>query len=420
MRLGDLLRSARFVAEGRARALLTLLGIVIGTGSIVLLASLLRGGEAALVRASQDVVDADLIEVRRAEVNVKDRKRTRRELSREDARALAASPVLAGGLSESARRTEAHAGGRKARIRLVSSAPAALSLYGLEVSLGRFLAEADLSERRRVCVVGHDVWKELFGGRAALHAAAPSPGGGPAEAGAPHVIVDGHAWTVIGVLADHPTLLSTDSTYVWNRKVLVPETTYDAIFSPSHEVDRVYVRRSSAVRTPIETLKTMIERTLLRRHLGVGNFELEDEEAAQEELILGVIKLLVLSTGLIALVVGGINIMNIMLVTVTERTREIGIRRAIGASPRAILAQFLVQAAAVSLLGGALGVLAGLGLAWIVAALLTEFVGRWAFHVELWSIALGLGLSAVIGVVFGFYPAWRAARINPIEALRAE
>ncbi|AUX42326.1 hypothetical protein SOCE26_037560 [Sorangium cellulosum] len=420
MRLGDLLDSARFAVEGRTRALLTLLGIVIGTGSIVLLASLLRGGEDALVRASQDVVDTDLIEVRRAEVNVRDQKRTRRELSRDDARALAASPVLDGALSESARRTEAHASGKKTRTRLVSAAPAALSLYGLEVGLGRFLAASDLAERRRVCVVGHDVWKDLFGGRATLDPAAPSPGGIPAGAGAPRLIVEGHAWTVIGVLADHPTLLSTDGTYVWNRKVLVPETTYDAVFSPAHEVDRVYVRRSSAIRTPIETLKTMIGRTLHRRHLGVRNFELEDEEITQEKLILSVIKLLVLSTGLIALVVGGINIMNIMLVTVTERTREIGIRRAIGASPRAILAQFLVQAAAVSLLGGVLGVLAGLGLAWVLAALLTQLMGRWAFHVEPWSIALGLGLSVAIGVLFGFYPAWRAARINPIEALRAE
>ncbi|WP_438010601.1 ABC transporter permease [Sorangium sp. So ce321] len=420
MRLGDLLRSAQFVVEGRVRALLTLLGIVIGTGSIVLLASLLRGGEDALVRASQAAVDADLIEVRRAEVGVQDRKRTRRELSRDDARALAASSVLGGGLSESARRTEAHASGKKTRIRLVSAAPAALSLYGLEVSLGRFLGEADLSDRRRVCVVGHDVWRELFGGRATLAPAAPSSGGISAEAGAPHVIVDGHAWTVIGVLADHPVLLSTDSTYVWNRKVLIPETTYDAIFSPAHEVDRLYVRRSSAIRTPIETLRAVIGRTLLRRHLGVKNFELDGDEATQEKLIMSVIKLLVLSTGLIALVVGGINIMNIMLVTVTERTREIGIRRAVGASPRAILAQFLVQAAAVSLLGGVLGVLAGLGLAWLLAKLLTQLVGRWAFHVEIWSIALGLGLSVAIGVVFGFYPAWRAARINPIEALRAE
>jgi putative ABC transport system permease protein len=416
MRLLDLLRSARFVADGRARAALTLLGIMIGTSSIVLLASLLRGGEDALIRASQQASEADLIQVRRDEPSIRDRHRTRRELSRDDARALAASRALggAGVQSESVRRAEAQVNGKKKRISLVSAGPPALALYRLEIARGRFFDGADLAERRRVCVVGHEVWQDLFGGRAALDTGAAGP---------LRLTAAGHTWTVIGVLADRPILGSTDSTNIWNRKVLVPETSYDALLSPAHEVDRLYVRRdpAAAVRTPLAALRSVIDSTLRRRHFGVKNFKVGDDEGSgQEKLILSVIKLLLLSTGLIALLVGGINIMNIMLVSVTERTREIGIRRAVGASPRAILAQFLLEAAGVSLLGGALGVLAGLGVSWASAALLTQVVGRWAFHVEIWSIALGLGLSAVTGVVFGFYPAWRAARLDPIEALRAE
>lgn len=425
MRVQDLLRSVRPVAENRSRAALTLLGVMIGTGSIVLLASLLRGGEGALVQASQQASEADLIQVRRDDVRLQDRKRTRRELSREDARALTASRALGGAsaLSESVRPTEARvAGGKKKQISLVSATPAALSLYDLEIGLGRFLGEADVAERRRVCVVGREVWTELFGDRPTL-APAPPAGAPAASTDEVRITAEGHAWTVIGVLANRPILGSTSSTDIWNRKVLVPETTYDALLAPSHEVTRLFVRRdpAAAVKTPLAALRTVIDATLRRRHFGVKNFKIEDEQSnAQERLILDIIKLLLLSTGLIALFVGGINIMNIMLVTVTERTREIGVRRAIGASPRAIMAQFLLEAAIVSLIGGLLGVLAGVALSWLIAAVLTRVVAGWVFHVEAWSVALGLGLSLGTGVVFGFYPALRAARLDPIEALRSE
>ncbi|MGK3996705.1 ABC transporter permease [Sorangium sp. So ce1024] len=415
MRLGDLLHSARAVVADRTRAALTLLGIIIGTGSIVLLASLLAGGEEALLRASQQAVEADLIQIHPAEVSLADRGRTRRELSRDDARALDASRALGGAsaLSESLRQAEARAGAKKKRITLVSATPAAPALYGLELAAGRFLTEGDLGARRRVCVVGHEIWAELFGGPPARAAGAEPL----------HMTADGHVWTVIGVLKDRPILGSTDSTDIWNRKVLVPETTFDALFSPAHTTDRIYVRQDPivAVRSPLAALRGIIDATLQRRHYGVKNFTIEDKDShGQERLVLDIIKMLLLSTGVVALIVGGINIMNIMLVTVTERTREIGIRRAVGASPRAILLQFLCEAAAVSLLGGVLGVLSGVALSWLAGVLLTQLVGRWAFQVEIWSIVLGLGLSVTIGVAFGFYPAWRAARLDPIEALRTE
>ncbi|AUX20513.1 hypothetical protein SOCEGT47_009850 [Sorangium cellulosum] len=411
----DLLHEARAVVAHRTRAALTLLGIVIGAGAIVLLSSLLAGGEEALLRASQEAVEPDLIQIRPAEVSLGDRRRARRDLSRDDARALAGSRALGGAaaLSESARPTEARAGRETKRITLVSAAPAAPALYALELAAGRFLGEGDLAARRRVCVVGHEVWAELFGGPPARAAAAE----------ALHLVAEGHVWTVVGVLKDRPILGSTRGTDLWNRRVLVPETTYDALLSPEHRADRVYVRRDPRVevRSPRAALRGVIEATLLRRHHGVKNFTIEDEDTrGREALVLGVIKGLLLSTGVVALVVGGINVMNIMLVTVTERTREIGVRRAVGASPRAILLQFLCEAAAVSLLGGVIGVLSGVGVSWLSGRLLARVVGRWDFRVEPWSIALGLGLSLVVGVVFGLYPAWRAARLAPVEALRAE
>jgi putative ABC transport system permease protein len=205
--------------------------------------------------------------------------------------------------------------------------------------------------------------------------------------------------------------------------VLVPETTYDAILSPSRDADRLYVRRARGplLTTPMDTLRAVIESTLLRRHLGVKNFKLEKEQdKGQERLILDVIKILLLGTGLIALFVGGINIMNVMLVTVTERNREIGVRRAVGATPRLILAQFLVESGSVALIGGLFGVALGACLSYVSAFVLGKVLGAWSFHVDAWSVALGLGLSLFTGVVFGLLPAFRASRLNPIDALRSE
>jgi putative ABC transport system permease protein len=117
----------------------------------------------------------------------------------------------------------------------------------------------------------------------------------------------------------------------------------------------------------------------------------------------------------VSLVVGGIGIMNIMLVSVTERTREIGLRMAVGARPRSILSQFLVESIALSLIGGLLGVAAGLGTAsWLVARF------DWPMLIEPGIVALSLGTSALVGIAFGLYPAWKASRLDPIQALRYE
>lgn len=405
----DLLRASRSVLRDRMRAALTLLGIVIGSGAIVLLAGLLAGGEDALLRANQQANDADLIAVGRAEAPGKDRHRTTRELSRDDAVALAETRSLQGAevSSEASRRVEARLAGRKKDVTLVTGTPGALGLYRLSVARGRFIDERDLADRTRVCVVGHEVWRELLEERASLD-------GLRVEAG-------GESWAVVGVLEERPIIGSTDSTSIWDRKLVVPETTFDAVLGSERERGRVFVRRPAEARTSLATLRDLISDTLLRRHHGVKNFELEDSDShAQEQLILDIVQLLLLGAGLVALFVGGINIMNIMLVTVSERTREIGVRRAVGASPGAILAQFLFEAALISLLGGLVGVLSGAGLTYLGALVLRGVLGHWELHLELWSFAAGLGLSLLTGLAFGLYPAWRAAKLDPIEALRGE
>ncbi len=409
MTLTDLVRSSRTVLKDRMRAALTLLGIIIGSGSIVLLAGLLAGGETALMSANQDAYDADLIKVETADAPGKDRYRPRRELSLADAEALGETRSLGGARvsSEATRHVEARSGGRKKPVTLVTATPEAPALYRIAVARGRFIDQQDLDSRSRVCVVGHEVWEVLLDSQTSLSDIRVEAGG--------------ESWAVVGVLEERPIIGSTDSTSIWDRKIVVPETTFDAVMSPDAQRERIYVRRSPGAATPLAALRDLITKTVLRRHNNVKNFDLEDPDShAQEELIMDIIQLLLLGAGMVALFVGGINIMNIMLVTVSERTREIGVRRAVGASPRAILGQFLFEAATISLLGGLVGVSSGAGLSYLAALGLRSALGHWTFYLEPWSVGLGIGLSLTAGVAFGFYPAWRAARLDPIEALRGE
>src|SRR5262249_24454711 len=152
---------------------------------------------------------------------------------------------------------------------------------------------------------------------------------------------------------------------------------------------RIFVRvgeTGASFADRMHAFRSIIKSTLLRRHLGVENFKFEDEDGQrnQSRLILTVINMLLLGTALLSLFVGGINIMNIMLITVTERTREIGVRRAVGAPPSAILTQFLLEAGTIALTGGLLGVLGGMALSWLIAAALTHLLGQWNLHIELW------------------------------------
>lgn len=408
MRLADRVRSLGGAFAHRVRAALTVLGVVIGTGSIVLLASLLHGGEHTLLETSQEAGDEDVVEVHREDPPPRQRMKTTRPLSRADAEALSREATLNGAKVEAESSFDAWAryAGRRKRVAVVSSGATTMALYRLKVAEGRALDADDARIGRRVCVIGHEVHEELL-------RSAPT--------GALRIEIDGELFAVVGVLAEKPMLGSTTSTYRWDRKVMIPSTTYDALYAPEHDVQRIYVRPlgvRAAARAPA---RASVQRVVLAKHLGVENFALEkDESGGKEELILMIIQVLLLGTGVLAVLASGINIMNVMLVTVSERTREIGLRRALGATPRSILVQFLLEAAALSLVGAIAGIAFGVALSWATALLARSAIGSWEFAVPSWSMLLGLALALVTGLGFGALPAWRAARVAPIDALRSE
>lgn len=412
MMAADFWRALAALREQPVRSALALLGILLGTSSLVLLVALLGGGEAALLATSQDASESDVVVVRSAEPPPAQRRHTRRPLSRADAAELAASPALGGAPvgAEHSRTTVAHAGGRKKRVTVASVEPESRALYRIEVAGGRFIGTADLERRAHVCVLGYEVSQELFAGESALGRS---------------LRIDGDVWQVVGVLVDKPMLGNTDSTAIWNRKVLVPETTFDATYNPERRAERLLVRpRVAAVGgapgAELPLLRRFIEGSLLRLHYGVRDFDLQPQSHAQEELILLVLRVLLFGATLISLGVSGINIMNVMLVSASERTVEIGIRRAVGATPRRIARQFLCEALVLSGAGGLIGVSLGAGLAALATLVLRRVLGSWALHIEPWAMALGFGASLTIGVVFGLYPALRAARLDVVQALRNE
>jgi putative ABC transport system permease protein len=268
-----------------------------------------------------------------------------------------------------------------------------------DVGDGRFFAWPEADRKRQVIVLGAPVAEHLF------------PGEDPIGE---NVLVGNRRFRVVGVMEPMGQLFGQDL----DNYVIVPYKTVGKVFGERLTTRLAIKARSSEVIDGAMEQVTHVLRT--RRGLRAGeddNFEIITQEQLVEmyENLTSVTWIVMIGISAIALVVGGVGIMNIMMVSVTERTREIGIRKAVGARSRDVLTQFLVEAAVLSGLGGILGLLAASGLAALVAS-----VTPMPATIEPWSVVLALGVSTTVGVFFGFYPASKAAKMDPIVALRYE
>jgi putative ABC transport system permease protein len=271
---------------------------------------------------------------------------------------------------------------------------------------GRFIGPLDEKEAKRVCVIGSEVRQELFGYL--------NPIG--------RQIRIGDSWfTVIGVM--EPKTIKEGKTTVIklrniNKDIYIPITTALKRFTNDDQPDfvdeiAIQVHHADHVITTAEVVKRILART----HNGVNDYEIiiPAELLAQSQKTQRIFNIVMGSIAAISLLVGGIGIMNIMLASVTERTREIGIRRSVGATQHDILRQFLNETVLISASGGLIGIILGT----IMAKSINVFAG-WDTVISLFSVIVAFGISALVGIVFGMYPARQAAMLDPIAALRYE
>jgi putative ABC transport system permease protein len=418
----DTLESLQSAWEGlianKMRSGLTMLGVVIGVAAVIALLSIGQGVQESIT-GSITGAGSNLLFVAPGSFKmggVESPGGSASSLTYADALAIADPrnvPDAALVAPEFGMNTQVIFGSANLNAQVTGVTPTYQPAFDLEVARGRFISESDVNGRSAVAVLGSQAARDLFGGFDPLgqkiKVAIPGAGGGRI------------ALTVVGVLAPKEGSRSADP----DNAILAPITTAQTkIFEGRNAlgepiVIRVNVEAVSEER--VDTVASQITALLLRRH-GFGPDEEGDFSVTTQADLLATVQqvtnILVVFLGAIAaisLLVGGIGIMNIMLVSVTERTREIGLRKAVGARKSDILVQFLLEAIVLSVIGGALGIVVGVGIAKLVdASGVTQAV------VSSQAILLAVSFSVAVGLFFGIYPANRAASLKPIEALRYE
>ena len=437
------------VGHNTLRAALTSLGILFGVASVITMLAIGKGAEQEILEqmrllGSNNVIVTPLVEQKEEQAKdegTKEPKKYSPGLTVRDARKIAdLVPNVATVSGEIVLQTLVTREGRRRSGKVVGIDTTYLDLLNLRVAEGKGFAPLQVADGAPVAIIGHGVKTRFF--------TTEEPIGKPIKVGS--------VWlTVVGVLEDRKVSEATSQKLGIrdaNMDVYVPLSTMllrfrnraqvterdvqqasrEVDFDPNnqnanedpeqraertnyHQLDRIIVRVDEA--RYVTGVANVLQRMLTRRHNNVIDFEITVPELLlkQEQRTKNIFNVVLAAIAAISLIVGGIGIMNIMLASILERTREIGVRRAVGASQRDILAQFLSEAVLISLAGGVAGILVGGGLSFGI-----ERLADIQTIVSFFSVFIAFGVSITVGIVFGIVPAWRAARQDPVVCLRYE
>ncbi len=412
----NLLMALDTLRQHKLRSVLTILGVVVGTMTVIVIAAFVSGIDARVSKEIESFGTNSIYAYRfdpGFNINPSAEERMRKPLSYEDALALQAqcpslthvapfiSPVdfLGGPFAE--RINVRYRDIEMSNATVQGSLASYFKMGVTNIAEGRYFTDEENTRRANVAVIGRDVANTLFPFSNALDQT---------------IMINGRDYRVVGVLTERETfLVGAEDPNNENKAVYLPYLTIKRLYP---DVDDNFIMAQAQAGKMQEALEEV--REVLRRRRRVpssapDNFGISTSDQIIEQFgaITGGVFALMVAISSVGLLIGGIGVMNIMLVSVTERTKEIGVRKAIGARRRDIITQFLIEAATLTGLGGVLGIALGSGVALLIQTVMPTYI-------PLWAPVVGFVVSVALGVGFGLWPAWKAARLNPIDALRYE
>jgi putative ABC transport system permease protein len=394
----------------KLRTALTLVGIVVGVAAVIAVVTIIDGLNQTVAQTFSSQ-GSTVFTISKNPRIIKSREEfikfnRRKDVTHEDSEAIArlCTACWRVGIAANAVETVKHGDQKAENVRIRGVDPITMfDIDGVSINVGRIWTESEGAAGRDICVVGSDMLKNLF-------ADAPAD-----RAVGQEIRIDGRPYLILGVLEPLGSIFG----FSRDNVVYIPYSTYQKAYGGRRSlITFIQVQRTEQLEVAEDQVRTIMRN---RRHTTADaedeGFALETEDVFLSLYGSATSNIYIVTVGVaaISLLVGGIVVMNIMLVSVTERTKEIGIRKAIGARRKDILTQFLIEAVTVTAVGGAIGVGTGFGLAYGISALI-----GFPLLISLWSAAAGVGMSSVVGILSGLWPAWRAAKLDPIEALRAE